>query len=343
MSVTSYDILNTILDNASDLYISRVPEATRNNLKQVGDAITSDSNIMNEFITTLVNKIVYSNVVSKMFINPLAKLKKSNARPYGSTIEEIFINPATDVGYDNDGNKLLKTTKPDGKTAYYGLNRKSSYPVSIDKEVLLRAFQSDSEFMSMYEGIVSSLYSGDNIDEFNLMKGLFGKAIDEGAMKVIESDLASPKDLAKTISKNSQLFAFPNTEYNGYNLVNATKISSGETKCITYCDVKDQVLLVRADVQTEIDYEVLASYFHIDKLKLQQMTIPVDYFPSTKYDVYAVLCDQNAIQVRDTTFEIATQYIGSSLKWNFWLHHWQFLFLSMFGNCLAFAKTKATV
>lgn len=338
--VNAVDILETIRDNASADYIARVPSATRDNLSQVGKAITSDSNIMNEFITTLVNKVALSNVKSKMFSNPL-KILKSAGIPRGNTIEEIFINPSTDAGYSKDQTKLLKTTKPDGKTAYYGLNRQSSYPVTINENELIRAFTSEQEFMSLYNAIVTSMYSGDEIDEFMLMKGLCGKAVDSGAMEVLNTDLTKPKELSKAISNCSKAFTFPSTKFAGYNLVNENVLSGTETKCMTFCPTSNQCLLIRADVQTEIDYEVLATMFHMEVAKLEAMTILVDNIPSDKYDIYAVLCDRDTVQVRDMTFKVTSQYIGSSLEWNFWLHHWQFLFWSMFGNSVAFGKTKS--
>jgi hypothetical protein len=343
MPLTATQIINTILDNASSLYISRVPSATRSNLADVGKTITSNANIMNEFVTALVDKVALSHVMSRMFNNPLARLKQTNGRPMGNTIEEIFINPATDAGYDYDGTKLLKTTKPDGKVCYYGLNRKSSYPITIAENELMRAFSSEQEFMSMYDGIVNSMLSGDQIDEFMLTKGVIGQAIDSGSVVVLQSDLTAPKILAKSISNMSKEFAFPNTVYAGYNRINASSMLAGEKPCITFCDKSRQCLIVRADAQTEIDFEVLATMFHMEVAKLEAITILVDKIPSANYDIHAILLDIDAIQVRDMTFKTTSQYIGSSLMWNFWLHHWQYLFVSMFGNVVAFGKALSEV
>jgi len=343
MALTTSLILGTLLDESTELYQSRVPEYTRNNLKQIGDAITSDKNIMNEFIDSLINKVALSNVKSKMFNNPLARLKQAGGVPYGRTIEEIFINPATDQGFDTDGTKLLKQTKPDGKTCYYGLNRQSMYAVTVTRAQLQQAFTSEQSFMSLYSKILSSMYSGDQIDEFMLTKGAIAKAIDAGAMQVVRTDLADPKTLQKTISNVSKAFMFPTTEFAGYNLVNSDAIANGETPCITFCDTDRQALLLRSDAQTEINYEVLATLFNIEIVQLQAMTILVDNFPCDNYDIYAVLCDIDAIQVIDSVFETDDQKLGSALSWNYWLHHWQFLFVSMFGNMTAFGKPKSEV
>ncbi|MEI2419284.1 Ig-like domain-containing protein, partial [Arthrospira platensis SPKY2] len=99
----------------------------------------------------------------------------------------------------------------------------------------------------------------------------------------------------------------------------------------------------RSDAQTEINYEVLATLYNLDIVELKAMTILVDSFPSDMYDIYAVLCDVDAIQIIDSVFETDDQKLGNALSWNFWLHHWQFLFVSMFGNMVAFGKPKKEV
>jgi len=187
------------------------------------------------------------------------------------------------------------------------------------------------------------MLSGDQIDEFMLTKGVIGQAIDSGSVIVLSSDLTAPKILAKSISNMSKEFAFPNTVYAGYNRINANSILAGEKPCITFCDKSRQCLIVRADAQTEIDFEVLATMFHMEVAKLEAITILVDKIPSANYDIHAILLDIDAIQVRDMTFKTTSQYIGSSLMWNFWLHHWQYLFVSMFGNVVAFGKAISEI
>lgn len=340
MALTPQEILNAIRDNATELYAERVPEATDENLAQVGQAITAEENIMNEFVTSLVNKVALTNIRSKFYKNPLAILKSAGV-PLGNTIEELFVNPATDTGYDNDQKKLLKTTKPDGKTAYYGLNRKAQYPVTINEAELSRAFTNALAFMSFYNAIVVSLYSGDNIDEFMLMKKVVAKAVDTGAIQTVACKMSEPKNIAKAISNISKKFTFPSTNFAGYNLVNADAIEGEtDTKCVTFCPLDRQVLLLRSDVETEISYEVLATMFHLELAEIKAMTILVDDFP-TDTDVLAVLCDVDCLQFRDMMFKMTSQYIGNTLEWNFWLNHWQFLFLSMFGNAVAFINTDS--
>lgn len=340
--LTAIDILNTIRDNLDTQYAERVPEATRDNIAEVGKAITTDTITLNAFIGALINKVALTNVVNKMFTNPLGRLKKASVPNLGANVEEIFVNPATDMGYQKDGNLLLRTYNPDAKVCYYGLNRQGCYPVSIRRDELSRAFTSEQSFMSLYNKLVSSMISGDQIDEFMLMKNMLGKAIDNEAVKVINDvDMTAPKEFAKGISNMSKSFVFPSTQLCGYNMVNNLNAEEAEEKgCITFCPVENQVLLIRADAQTEIDYEVLATMFHMEVAKLEAMTILVDDIPSENYDIYAVLCDESAIQVRDTLQETADFKNGANLTTTFFFHHWQYMFVSMFANMVAFGKEK---
>ena len=338
--LNAMNILNTIRDNLATTYAERVPKATADNIAEVGKAITSDDITTNAFVNALINKVALSNVRSKMFRNPLEILKGTNI-PMGANIEEIFINPSVSTGYSEDGAHLLKTTKPDGKVCYYGMSRQDRYPITINEDMLNRAFHSEQEFMSMYNAIVTSMYSGDQIDEFLLAKKVIGKSIDNGAMLVVDVDVTKPKEVSKSISNISKSFQFPTTSYCGYNLVNKDKITANNEKgCITFCPADNQCLMIRADMQTEIDYEVLATMFHMEVAKLEAITVLVDDIPSEKYDCYAVLCDREAVQMRDVVFKTTSNYNGSNLEWNFWLHHWEFIFLSMFGNACAFGKKK---
>lgn len=48
--------------------------------------------VMNEFVSELIQKVIYTQIETKMFRNPLSILDGDNI-PLGSIGEEIFINP----------------------------------------------------------------------------------------------------------------------------------------------------------------------------------------------------------------------------------------------------------
>ena len=125
-------LLNTIRDNASQIYQERIPEATRTNIDSIQSAMIGDDNIMvaNEFMSTLLNKLVKSVVHTKLFENPLKTLKKGK-KPLGDTIEEIYNNFLKGEAYDPTGVNLLNRKLPDTKTVFHRMNSQLKYKITI--------------------------------------------------------------------------------------------------------------------------------------------------------------------------------------------------------------------
>ena len=158
---TVKDMLKAIRDNSSAIYQDIVPENNKSNQKQEGESILKSENAKNEFLNALVKKIATTEVVNNQrFVSPFNVFEGAE-RPFGGHIEEIFVNPSLDTGFDNDPNLLLKTTKPDTKTAYYGLNRKGKVAITISDIQLRDAFKSEQALMSLLSAFSTSLYSGD--------------------------------------------------------------------------------------------------------------------------------------------------------------------------------------
>lgn len=329
-------ILNTIRANASVEYVNRVPLASRTNIESVGNPILEYQNIQNEFINSLVNRIALTIVHNKTAKNPLAVLKKG-AIPLGSDIQEIFTNMAKDAGYDRTGSKLLTVTKPDVKALYYRVNREGQYPVTIYQTDLQRAFTSYADLENLMSSIVTSLYSGDAQDEFILMKSMFAKAIaNDHVVKAAIThvkDEATGKALVKSIKKASKAFTFASHSFNKY-FDNRPDTDLGRP-IETWTPIEDQVLVIRADVMTDIDVDVLAAAFNMDKAKFMGQILEVDSFGSADNCV-AVLCDKSFIKVYDTLNKMTDFFNPQGMYYNYWLNHHQVYGYSLFANAVAF-------
>lgn len=353
---TATQIINTIRREAGEDYISRVPVATRNNLKQIGDMITNPENLdlYNAFIKSMINKVAFTFVKSKMFKNPLAVLKHNVGRPYGNMVEDTFIEPSKDVNFKGevDSTCILKTYHPKVETAYYGLARKSTYANSFERQEIIQAFTSDTNFMSFFNGIITAMYSGDNIDEFLCMKNCIGGFIDNEVVKVIDTgdieSLEGSKSLIKKIGLFSSNFSFPSTAYSPYNekykKLNPSLEGDALRKQLitTFCESKDQVLIITAEALNEITYEVLANIFNLELTEIKALTIVVDEIPSDKYKIYALLCDKETIQGVDHTYCMENHYIPGKMITNYFLNHWGWLWCSIFPNAVAFGRLKPT-
>lgn len=336
-------ILNTIRSNNSAMYQERIPAATQTNLEAVGNAITAFEATANEFLSALVNRIAFTHVSNRRYKNPLAVLKKGS-KPYGTDIEEIFTNPVSGVAFNGSKtDDMLNVTKPDVKTIYHRMNRKDKYPVSISTPQLTKAFTSMGEMEKFINSIITAMYSGDEMDEYLLMRNLIASGIADNKVKTLEvaynGDEATSKDLIKLLKTLSANFGFQSKEFNGYNVMNADAIAAKTiTPCVTWTPKENQILLIRADVDANTDVEVLAKAFNMEKTDFLQRKIVVDTFGDA--DTLCFLTDEAAFQVYEDLYTVRSFDNGSNLTTNYWLHHWQTLSLSLFANGVAIkAKT----
>jgi hypothetical protein len=329
-------ILDTIRANASAEYQERVPMAERTTIEAVGSPILTYQTVQNEFLHALIGRIALSIIQNKTAKNPLSVLKKGTI-PLGSDIQEIFTNMAKDTGFDGKGDKLLTKTIPDVKTLYHRINRKGQYPITVTKQQLQTAFTSYGELEKMLGSIVTSMYSGDNYDEFILMKNLFANAITHDKIVKVSAphvkDEATGKALIKAIKNASSAFTFPSTAFNKY-YDNRPDSDSGDP-ITTWTPIEDQVLIIRADVMNDIDVDVLAAAFNMDKVSFLANTLKVDSFGSAT-NCLAILMDRSWVQVYDNLFETSEFYNSQGLYWNYWLNHWQTYSYSLFANAIAF-------
>ena len=331
------EILNTIRDNGTAEYQARIPEANRNNLEAVRYAMIDDDNIMvaNEFIGTLLNKLVKSVVHTKIFTNPLKTLKKGK-KPLGDTVEEIYANFIKGQQYDATGAKLLTRTMPDVKTVYHRMNYQMQYPITVSREQLSKAFMSEESLEKFITDLINTLYNSAELDEFANMKQLLKSAIDKKAVKqvVVGDPLTSAdnaKEFIKAVKTISGLMVFPSTQHNGYLEAQAT-----DTNPITTFSRKDeQVLILDTATDTTVSVDVLASIFNMTVAEFNDTKkIVIDVFPDA--NTRAMLVDEAFFQIYDDLFTVTHFNNGQGLYDNYYLNVWQTLAFSILVNAVAF-------
>jgi hypothetical protein len=344
-------IANTTTNTALKDFIT-----THTNLETFGNLITSDSFQLekNALLSTVVNGIAKRIVNAKIMENKLKELKGDKV-PYGSQIEEIIANPATGTPYDMTSADLLTQTYADVKSVYYKINRQDKYKVTVSDMQLQRALIQPNGLSELIQMIVGSLYNGDNLDEMRYMKELIGSAVLNNRVKKIvigdvTSGITDPKtDMTigtitlGTASKNEKMkmfvskvrelyynFSFGSSQYNGYKAIKGAE----EKDLVTACDEKDQVLLIRTDILSSVDVELLASAFNMDKTTFMQKVIPVDDFNG--FNVWAILCDKAWFRVNDTYYGIRDFQNGSNITTNYYLHHHSIMSYNLLANAVVF-------
>lgn len=321
----SIGVLNNIRANASEEYQNRIPEATRENIATIGNALQTYTPLFNEFCDALVNKIGRTILETKLFSNKLSRFK-SGAVLTQQDVEEIFIEMAKAEGNYNPAgpNPLGRRELPDIKTIYHRQNRRDYYVVSIGDVDFLRVFRSEATLDSFISGLINSVYSGAAYDEWVAMKELLasydGYFTYEVPLFTGANNETAAKSFVKTVRKAAQDMGFASKEFN----------KAGVT---TWSEPQNLVLLVNKDVVAEVDVEVLSKAFNMGKTDIQTEVIVMDDFGGLT-DTYGLLVDKDFFRVFDTLSHMEPQRNAQGLFTNYFYHVHQILSLSTFKNAV---------
>lgn len=329
-------LLNTIRENATAVYNDRIPEATAENIHDVGEAILSFTATSNEFVEALVNRIGLVILNNRMASNPLAALKKGRLA-VGETIEEIYIDVIKAQTYDprSAQDTLFKRHLPNVQSVFHSVNSQLNYPLTISNEQLRKAFLSYDSLDRFISGLVDSMYKSATLDEFILMKQLIseygeqGRFVTQNITAVTDADSAKEAMIKiKAVSDGMTIFS------NAYNYAGVW----------TNTPKEDQYLITTPDFNARMDVDVLSAAFHMDKAEFAGHVIVVDNIGDLADDgIEAILVDKNWYQVYDYLRTFKTAYNGEGLYWNYFYHVWTVYSLSPFANAVAFGSTTTTV
>ena len=331
------EILNTIRDNASQAYQDRVPVATRNNIEEVGEAITDLNNavVYNEFVDTLANMIYAPMLIKKSWYNPLGKFKKGK-KTFGDTVEEVYNNFIKAQTYDQTGAGLLTRKLPDTKVVFHRMNRQDSYVLTDSPESLAKAFKSYEGLAEYLENLFTTIRNSAELDEYILMRQLFEEAYNNNAMVVVsvadpQASEANAKAFIKTVKTVSGDMAFANSNNNAY----LTAQSDDNKPIVTFSRKDEQILIVDNPTDVTCNIDVLASAFNKSVVEFNDTQKEViDAFPVD--GMIACLVDRNFFQVYDDLFTFREFENGLGLYRNHILHVWQTLGYSILCNAVCF-------
>lgn len=358
---SSVDILNVIRNNASQNYKDYVPVATADadSIREIGAVIMDYPNLQNEFLSALVNRIGRVLITSKMYDNPWAMFKKGMLE-FGETIEEIFVNIAKPYQFDPQvaESTVFKREIPDVRSAFHIMNYQKYYKATIQNDQLRQAFLSWQGITDLIAKIVDAMYTGANYDEFQTMKYMLAKRILNGQLypvtiPTVQTD--NMKSIVSTIKSVSNKFEFMSSKYN-------------LTGVQTHTKKAEQYLLVNSKFDAEMDVEVLASAFNMDKAEFAGHRVLVDSFGDLDIErlnllfaddptytkigeadlqaldsIPAIIVDKDYFMIFDNFYNFTEQYNGEGLYWNYWYHVWKTFSISPFANNALFIPGTPTV
>lgn len=343
MALTNVTFVKAVNNGASQEFKDRIGEVTATNMSKIADIISTYPSAKNEFISVLTNQVSKQLFFNKVYQNPY-KLFHRGMLPYGKSIESIFVDiiKGKDRVRQTDGTELatslLSRETPNVKVEYYSENIQRQYQATLTDEELKGAFRTENGLSQMTSRLLESPLSSAEYDQFLMVKSALAHL--KGATVTIGSGASTDELKAKALTKalKSQILklGFLSNKYNGQGVM-------------TYTKPQDLVLLVNADVMANLDVEMLATAFHIDKVEVTSHILPIDDF--VKYDaealedgnkypvddkLCAVLMDKDAIQIYDTLNSTEQFRNPQALYTNIWYNKWGILSACNFANCVKF-------
>lgn len=327
----TYDIVNAIRNSQGGAFSKYVPLAHADNVAEVGAGILINQTIQNEFITSLVDRIGLVVIRHASLNNPLKKFKKGQM-PLGRTIEEIFVDITKAKKYDAEDseNTVFKREIPNVKTLFHERNRQDFYEQTIQDDSLKTAFISWGNFEGFVAGIINAIYNSAEVDEYEYMVMLIDNYYSKGLFTIVPVNEPSTSDAnAREFVKKVRATAGRMTLPMGSRDFNSLAVR-------TRTDMNDLHLLIDADLEAQIDVDVLARAFNMDKTDFLGHVTVIDGFASSGLE--AVLIDKDFYMVYDNLLKMETIRNPKGLYWNYFYHVWQTLSVSRFANAVAFVS-----
>lgn len=337
----NHDIANMILENAPLDYQSRVPEATRNNMAQVGQALQDYRPAFNHFCDALVNRLGASIARSMIWSNPLTPFKRQSLQ-FGDTIQEFQTGLLKSHTYSADREYLEKAIfgveAPPVTSYYHTRNRQEYYKLSLNLDELRMAFLNEGGLSSLTSGLMSAPTTSDQWDEFMLMLNMINARDAKAKFPRLQvADLKGGaatdkqvREFLKALRSQSANISFPSTKYN----------SSG---IATFARPEDQILITTPEVQACIDVDALAAAFHADKADIPQrvITVPEEHLKFGKGQ--ALLTTKDFFIVADTLIETNAIDNPVGRNRNYFLHHDEIISASRCVPALMFSTEATTL
>ena len=350
--VTSLNALREMSVNGSSIYHQYIPVIDENtSISTIAEPVLTVPAVANDFMSMLVNRIVYTQFETKYFRNPL-QILEGDRIPLGYAGQEIYVNPAKGRKYNvNDFAGLLQKYEADVKVQYMTLNSDLQYPVTVTRHDLKKAFTSWESLDRFIDQLSNSLYNGAYIGEYRYTKNLIGSAYSYGGVQVeTESaitDEASAKVFVKKVRNLFLNFQTPATTFNAW-----AKVGGEGNPITTWSNPEDIVVILRNDVRTEIDVDVLASAFNMDKATLMGNILTVDNFDIIddegvkRFDgsnILGMIADKSWFKIKRQDMYLDEFYNANNRTWQYYLNITKMYQYSLFANAVVLATAEPTI
>lgn len=339
MALLNNTILEQVWLNGSNDFQQRIPQPTKSNMAQVQESIFAYRPAYNEFENALVNMIAGITFTgSTTWTNILGFLKRDGLINMGASIEEVAFDLAKATQYNVNAIDIFNSKNSvKAYSAFHTLDSQLRYDLTINQAEVRKAFLSDTGLSEYVSRKIAALAKSAEYDEYRQMVQLIAQAWAADGIYRVSTPFVDPsaptadelKRLSQKVREISKKFSLVPTVQ--YNRKGVPQVSNQE----------DLVLLVTPEISSNLDVNVLADAFHIDRTDFVNRMVEIDEFPIP--GVYAMLIDRNWFVVADYLRQVESIYNPANLSTNFFLHKWTMFSVSPFAQAAVFGEGSSTL
>lgn len=331
---------NTGLNNSQVLEYIGLPQDTITKLQTAqGEEFKATSN---QFLSALVNKILYQTVDSMDFNSPFNRFDGFPIN-YGDTIENIFVEMPKGYAFDKDATDPFTKVVPSVKTLYASLNYELQYETTVEDALLRRACLSEYGFMNIINQIIAQLGKAMDLDKYFATitmldnPDIFAKGVEEIQYSSTATDSEKAELMTKTIINAVSKFKLPLTTNNKMQVLQTSKPS-------------DVLLIIKDELLNSINLDYLTGVYNLNKVDLVNQIITVDKFKYNMQqdgtvveggtDIDFMVIDTKAFDIHKALQDGGMIYNPKGKYTNHFYNLWMCLSFKYFYNARAFKMTE---
>lgn len=309
-----------------------------------------------KYLALFIDKICIEIVRFMSWENILGDFRQGSIE-HGRGVQEIFIEMAKGQKYDTvlSEAEIEKRVLPKVHEKIHTINSKIFYKVTEQIESITEYFNDIQSLTSFASGLIESLRTGMEYDEYLTYMYLVGRSIVDGDVHIeVVGDL-SPSNISSIVTKMKKVtsdFKLPSKKYNAMEVITTAPLS-------------EQHILETTEFSSVVDVEVLAKAFNLGKVEFLPPIKEVNKFSELDFkrltelygtdefykpftvtelewldSLHCVLFSKKWFMVYNRLFAMKTRENEQGLYKNFWLHTHNLYSTSPFANIVAFMRDE---
>lgn len=301
---------------------------------------------MNEFLEAVVNKIVYQKIDKLDFTNPFRKYYKEDIA-FGDTIENIWVTLPKGYKYDPKADNPFTQFKNEVKTLYGKITFQDQYCVTINRDVMRKAFLNEYGLMRVINDLIESLRTSIAVTEYQYAlttlnnANIYANGIEEIDVSTATTDKEKSAKITYALVSNFNDMLIPSANNN-------------KMKVLNTMGKDDALLIIKQSVLDKINLDFLTGVYNLDKVGMIKNIIPVRNFRPIQEatddatlsivgdDIDFVIIDSRGLDFHDVLQSGGYIYNPKGRYGNYYSDSWEILAYKYWYNARAF-KIKESV